>query len=70
MVQQYNSSNNSIIFPLLYELHQKIIPYFIIELKFVKQIGLKLRSIFQGQGYEWNRLQPNSSTRMHGAVLK
>jgi len=41
---------------MLNELHQKDIPYVILESKYIKQIGLKLRSIFQGQDYEWNRL--------------
>jgi hypothetical protein len=41
-----------IIFSLLNEMRPKKNPYFITELKYVKEIRLKLRSIFQGQGYE------------------
>ena len=39
-------------------------------MKICKTNRFDLRSIFQGQGYEWNRLYPHPSTRLHGVVHK
>jgi len=55
-----------IIFPLLNELHQNIIiPYFIIKLKYVKQIGLKLRSVSRVKAMNGMAFNP---TPLHGCM--